>query len=89
MCALVHKLALTLSITVNDKSIDISPTALKPIDAANPGRPMSQNIVTEKVLKDGGDCMYDSNNEVFKAHVIKLRPEERPKIIIRNPINNL
>jgi hypothetical protein len=36
--------------TVKDKSIDISPTALKPMDAANPGKPMSQNIVTEKVL---------------------------------------
>lgn len=48
---------LTLSITVNDKSIDISPTALKPIDAANPGRPMSQNIVTEKVLKNERDSI--------------------------------
>ena len=25
----------------------------------------------------------------FKAHVMKLRPEERPKIITRKPINSL
>ena len=45
------KATLTLSMTASDNMIDRIPMAPKPTDAANPGRPMPQNIDTEKYLE--------------------------------------
>ena len=41
---------LTLSMTASDKIVDRNPVAARATEAAKPGRPKEQNIVTEKYL---------------------------------------